>query len=307
MADKLIFFGNERIATGVTTSAPVLETLVKLGYEVSAVVVAQNKTSASRKQRKLEVAEVAEKHGIPVISPVNLRASIDDLKSYDAKAAVLVAYGKLVPQEVIDIFPSGIINIHPSLLPKHRGSAPIESAILHGDKETGVSLMQLVKEMDAGPVYAQETVLLHGSETKQQLAEQLLNLGADMLKNYLPHILDGSLQPHAQNESQATTDGRINKEDSELKLKEKTADQLAKEIRAFAGWPKSKTMLGTTEVVITRAHAEDASGVPGTLQLDKQQVGLFCKQGLLIIDALIPAGKKEMPASAFLAGYSPTD
>lgn len=305
MSSRILFFGNERIATGVNTEVPTLQALIQAGYEVAAVVVAQNDPGKSRKARQLEIATVAESHNIPVISPSKLSESVSDLASFKAEAAVLVAFGKIVPQTVINIFPRGIINIHPSLLPKHRGPTPIESVILNGDKETGVSLMQLSAEMDAGPVFAQETILLNGRETKQQLADQLLGIGKDMLMNYLPQILDGNLTPIRQKESDATYDNRIGKEEGVLDFVGKNAEQLEREVRAFAGWPRSRAKIGTTEAVITQAHAADTSGTPGTPLLDGTTLGIYAAEGALIIDSLIPAGKKEMPTQAFLAGYKP--
>lgn len=305
MSRRILFFGNERIATGVTTEAPTLRALIQAGYEVAAVAVAQKDAGKSRSARELEIATVAEQHGIPVITPGKLSEAQDDFQKFDAEAAVLVAFGKIIPQAIIDIFPRGIINIHPSLLPKHRGPTPLESAILNGDTETGVSLMQLSAEMDAGPVYAQETVLLHGDETKQQLADQLLNIGKDMLIHYLPDILDGKLEPAEQDNTQATTDELISKENSELTFVDQTAEQLEREVRAHAGWPRRRAKIGTTEIIITSAHAHEAAGVPGTLNLDDGQLGVYAKEGLLVIDTLIPAGKKEMSAQAFLAGYKP--
>src|SRR5690606_9304816 len=105
----------------------------------------------------------------------------EQLTSYNAEAAVLVAYGKMVPQDIIDLFPKGIVNIHPSLLPEYRGSTPIETAILEGRDQTGVSLMKLVKAMDAGPIWAQEKITLSGHESKQALTTQLLSLGKELL------------------------------------------------------------------------------------------------------------------------------
>lgn len=305
MSSRILFFGNERIATGVNTEVPTLQALIQAGYEVAAVVVAQNDPGKSRKARQLEIAAIAESHNIPVISPSKLSESVSDLASFKAEAAVLVAFGKIVPQTVIDIFPRGIINIHPSLLPKHRGPTPIESVILNGEGETGVSLMQLSAEMDAGPVFAQETILLNGRETKQQLADQLLGIGKDMLMNYLPQIIDGSLPPITQKESNATYDNRIGKVDGVLDFVGKNAEQLEREVRAFAGWPRSRAKIGTTEVVITQAHAADTNGTPGTPLLDGTTLGIYASQGALVIDSLIPSGKKEMPTQAFLAGYKP--
>jgi methionyl-tRNA formyltransferase len=305
MSKKILFFGNERLATGVTTAAPTLQALINAGYEVAAVVVAQGEIGKSRKPRDLEVARIAEGQGIPVIGPAKLDEAKDDIKKYGAEAAVLVAYGKIVPQAVIDLFPGGIINIHPSLLPKHRGPTPIEGVILEGTTETGVSLMRLTSQMDAGPVYDQQKVELRGDETKQFIADQLLDLGKDMLLERLPAILDGSLGGREQDDEHATYDTKITKEDTELDFVRKDAVRLAREVRAFAGWPRSRAMIGTTEVIVTEAHAENFNGTPGTMWLQPKRLGMHCKEGTLMIEKLLLPGKKEMPAQAFLAGYKP--
>lgn len=299
---RLVFFGNERLATGVTTTAPTLQALVAAGYEVVAVVVSQSDPAQSRKARTLEIQAVAEQLGIPVTAPAKLTDIKDELAALNASAGILVAYGKLVPKEIIDIFPRGIVNIHPSLLPKRRGSTPIENTILYNEKETGVSLMQLVEEMDDGPVYAQEIVPINGDETKQALADLLLNTGKDLLIKHLPAILTGALSGNPQDKLDATYDKQIKKDVGELQAT-KSAAQLEREVRAYAGWPRSRLKLGTTEVIITKAHVSEVSGTVGTLWLQDRQLGVHCAEGTLIIDSLILPGKKEMSASAFLAGY----
>jgi methionyl-tRNA formyltransferase len=304
MSNRILFFGNERIATGVTTSAPVLKALIEAGYDIPAVIIAQGEAGASRKQRRLEIAEVAERHAIQLIVAQPGEAFRDLIASFEAEAGVLVAYGKIVSEEIIGLFPKGIINMHPSLLPRHRGSLPIESVILRGEKETGVSLMQLVKEMDAGPIYAQETILLRGDETKQGLASQLAEMGKNMLVTYLPDILSDNLPPTPQNDTEATYDKRLTKEDGVLDFT-KPAEQLEREVRAFAGWPRSRATIGTTEVIITRSHVGEGKGASGTLWLQGRQIGIHAGEGVLVIDRLIPSGKKEMPAEAFLTGYNP--
>ena len=302
MGETLLFFGNERLATGITSQALVLQALLAAGYNIPAIVVAQEEQSNSRKARPLEVSAVAEARGIQVLSPVKLSEDKDKLQAFGAPAAVLAAYGKIVPQEIIDIFPKGIINIHPSLLPKHRGPTPLESAILQGDKETGVSLMQLVAKMDAGPVYAQETVLLRGDETKQILADQLAHIGANMLIQYLPDILSGKLKPAKQDDLKATYDKKVEKSASEIDWN-KPAEELEREVRAYAGWPRSRTVLAKRDVIITKAHVAAGDGAVGTLWLEPGQLGVHTSKGVLVVDALIPSGKKEMTAQAFLAGY----
>jgi methionyl-tRNA formyltransferase len=304
MLNKILFFGNERLGTGLATTAPTLQALVSAGYNITGVVVAQNEAGKSRQARELEIVQVANQHDIPVLAPAKLSDIADDLQAMNAEAAVLVAYGKIVPQNIIDIFPKGIVNIHPSLLPKHRGPVPIESVILNGESETGVSLMRLAAKMDAGPVYAQQTIKLQGGETKQTLAGQLQQLGTSMLIQHLPNILEGSLQAVAQDDTAATYDEKISKADSELDFNQPAA-QLERQVRAYAGWPRSRATIGSTEVIITAAGVGKGSGTIGSLWHEGQQIGIYCAEDVLIIDSLIPAGKKEMPASAFIAGYIP--
>lgn len=301
---RLVFFGNERIATGVTTTAPVLQALLAAGHDIAAVVVAQEAGGQSRKQRPLEVAAIAEQHSIPLLAPAKLNEVADQLAGYQAAAGVLVAYGKLVPQSVIDLFPRGIINLHPSLLPAHRGSIPLEAALLAGDTETGVSLMQLVRAMDAGPVYAQQRVSL-GNETKQALADRLVTLGQSMLLEHLPAILDGTLTPQAQPETGASYDQRLSKDSGRIGAADwnQPAATIERQVRALAGWPRVSTTVGSTDIIITAAHVAPGDGQPGSLWIEDRQIGLYTAAGLLIIDKLIPAGKKEMSGHDFLLGY----
>lgn len=311
MSKKILFFGNERLATGVYSSVPTLQALLASGYDVAAVIVAQNETGKSRRGRQLEISVIAEQHSIPVLAPADLLEARDQLAGFGASAAVLIAYGKIVPPAILKLFPRGIINIHPSLLPLHRGSSPIESAILDGDEQTGVSLIRLSDRMDTGPLYAQTVVPLEGNETKQDLANQLAVIGADLVLEHLPKILDGSVKPKPQSEAGATYDRRITTADTPLDWN-KPATRLEREVRAYAGWPRSRARLGSTDVVITKAHVERAaneapggaaSGQPGTLWIHDKQLGIHCSQDILAIDSLIPAGKREMSASAFLAGH----
>jgi len=299
---KILFFGNEQLATGVTTGLPVVRALQEAGYEIVAIVV--NSQPAKQKQNcQLEIANFAEQHKIPLLSPKNLSEIFGQLAAYKAHAGVLAAYGRLVPQDVIDLFPAGIINIHPSLLPKHRGSTPIESALLDGDTETGVSIMSLVKAMDAGPVYGQAVVALEGSEHKQGLADSLGELGATMLLELLPGIFDGSVVAAPQDDTSATYDELIAKADGQLDWS-KPADQLEREVRAYAGWPGSRCTLGTQDVIVTAAavaHLDQAA--PGKIMSDDNQLLVATGKDWLEIISLKPAGKKEMSAADFLRGY----
>src|SRR6266496_3070958 len=187
----LVFFGNERLSSGFELhGAPTLQALIDHGYDVKAVVAHYEK-GASRNARALELQTVADQHNIPVLLPDKPSLIVGQLMDLQADAAVLAAYGRIIPQSIIDIFPRGILNIHPSLLPQYRGPTPIEQAILDGAKATGVSVMQLVRDMDAGPIYAQSIVNLHGDETKQALTEQLLHIGKELIIDTLPKMFAG--------------------------------------------------------------------------------------------------------------------
>lgn len=301
----ILYFGNERLASGLGTDAPALRGLIDAGYTVAAVVIAQHEQAKSRQTRTLEVAEIATQHGIPVLALPSLKGAEEQLESFGAEAAVLAAYGKMVPKSIIDIFPRGIINIHPSLLPLHRGSTPIESAITDSDSETGVSLMQLVPKMDAGPVYVQAKIPLNGNETKASLAAQLNEMGAQMLLDHLPAILSGTLQPIQQDERKATTDQQLSKSDGVLDF-DQPAEHLVRQVRAYGGWPRSHCHICTTPVIVTAAHAADGTGATGALWVIDKQLGFYCSEGMFVIDCLIPAGKKEMSAHDFLLGYQPS-
>ncbi len=314
---RIVFFGNERLATGVTTTAPTLQALIAAGHEVVAVV-SNYERGTSRNARELEIKAVADAHNIPVLLPEKPADIIDQLKSLNTEVAVLVAYGRIVPQSIIDIFPKGIVNIHPSLLPLHRGPTPIESVILDGSTVTGVSVMQLVKAMDAGPVFGQTVIELNGNETKQELADRLLEIGGKMVVELLPCILDGSVVAKPQDDSKATYDKMIVKDDGRIDWT-KTAIQYEREIRAFAGWPKSTVIIAKKDVIITGARIlggpiYDSESLDNRVPLKagtvvgngKDSISIQCggdQTEIIEIQLLKPAGKKEMSAKDFLAGY----
>lgn len=302
---RLVFFGNERLATAVATTAPTLQALLIAGYDIAAVVVAQESGGKSRKPRPLEVAEVAAAHGIPVLAPARLTDISQQLADLKAAAGVLVAYGKFVPQAIIDIFPRGIINLHPSLLPAHRGSIPVEAVILAGETATGVSLMQLVRQMDAGPTYVQSPLKLSGNETKQSLANQLLDLGKDQLIAHLPAILDGSLEPQPQPAGDYAYDPRITKDAGRLDAASwnRPAVEIERMVRAFDGWPRIRVQLNEMEVIVTAAHVKERNGPAGQLWTEAHEFGFYTADAAISIDRLTPPGKKDMAARDFISGY----
>ena len=289
----ILFFGNERLATGVSTDAPTLRALIAAGYKIEAVI-ANYIDPVSRQKRDLEIGQVAHSLGIPVILPGDDIPLAEKVKKHPADIGILVAFGKIIPQSVIDLFPHGIINIHPSTLPLHRGSTPIESVILDGSTETGVSIMRLEKGMDCGPVYAHYTVKLSDDETKQGLADRISSAGSKLLIDNLPNILNGSLKPTVQDNTKATYDSLIEKQNGTVNW-EKPATQLEREIRAYLGWPGSKTEINGYGITITKAHVTNQPEDP---------LDIKCGDGnYLSVDELIAPSGRKISANDFMNGY----
>lgn len=303
MSKTIIFFGNERLATGTVTANPILRGLVAAGYDVAAVVTPY-KTVTSRSDRPLEVVAAAQELGLRLINPHNESDLLASLRQTGAKLGILAAYGQIVKPEIIDLFPLGIINVHPSLLPKYRGSTPIESALLNGDKTTGVSVMGLASELDAGPVYSQVSLELDGHETKQYLADKLSELGAKLLLETLPEIFSRQLEPKTQDEKLASYTKRITSSKSQIQWSI-PAWLIERQIRTYASWPKSKTSLGGLEVIIHQAHVSDSDGraKAGSLITGSDGLAVQTAQGLLVIDKLQLPGKPVISSQAFLTGY----
>lgn len=290
---KLVFFGNERLATAVETNAPTLRSLVHAGYEIEAVI-ANHQDPVSRQKRDLEIGQVAHAYHIPVILPGHKIDLFSKVSKHQTEAAILVAFGQMIPKSVIDLFPKGIINIHPSLLPAYRGPTPIESAILDGEKTTGVSLMQVTPKMDAGPIFAQEKVELTGRETKPELAQKLLQIGSDLLIKNLADILSGQLEPTPQDDSKATYTKKIKKEDGLIDFSE-PAEMIERKVRAFSGFPKTRAKVHGQDIIITKVRiAKDIND--GDLVLE-------CNPGFIEIKELIAPSGRTMNGADFLRGY----
>lgn len=299
--NHIIFFGTEEF------SAASLRALIESGFTVAAVVTKpDSKKGRGHKLTPPTVKLIAQEHGIPVWQPAKLSEIVDDIKALQPVAGVLVSFGKIIPQSIIDLFTPGIINVHPSKLPHYRGPSPIESAILNGDSETGVSIMQLSAAMDAGPVYHFVSYPLTGRETQPELYETLSKVGASALVSVLPKILEGSLLPTPQDESQATYCRLIQKQDGSIDW-QKPAEQIEREIRAYKGWPGSRTTFGDVDVIITAATAlpEETKFTVGSIEelASLLTYEIPTSNGVLQIERIKPVGKKEMPIQAFLAGY----
>jgi methionyl-tRNA formyltransferase len=300
---KVLFFGNERIATGISTKPIVFSSLLESDHEVVGLVVHMSVATSRTKQTE-PIVENATQHNVPIVNPMKLLDSIEDIKQFGADVGVLVAYGKIIPKSVIDLFPLGIINLHPSALPKLRGSTPIETTILDGEVTTAVSVMQLVPEMDAGPVLAQHEINLPSNVTKQGLADLLHEEGAKLLIAALSQLADGQITVDEQDPSEATFCTTIKKADGCIDWS-KPAAQIEREIRAYAGWPTSFFEKNGQRYVVIHAEASqnNISEDIGTMVADDSTLKVQTSNGVVSVTTIQPAGKKEMPIRAFLNGY----
>lgn len=289
----IVFFGNERLASGCTTRLPILCALQDAQQNIKLIVISEKGTK-SRNKRDLEVEDFAKENNIELFIPQNTDDLVKKLFETNAEVGVLAAYGRIIPQEVIDIFPMGIINLHPSLLPKYRGPTPIESAILNGDKKTGISIMALESGMDSGPIYSQVKLKLTGKESKQELADNLGELGAKQITKVLESDLNSSEQV-----GEPVVCSLIQKSDSNLDLA-KSAEVLEREVRAYLNWPSSKTRIalkdnGELEITVTEAEV--------VTEQDDSPLTLKTSKNYLKITKLKLAGKTEVTAKDFLNGY----
>jgi len=288
----VIFFGTEDF------SAVALQALIDAGHPVVAVVTKPDTFRGRGRTRlvKPPVKEIAERHNIEVWQPNKLADIAHKIESLRPVAGVLSAYGKIIPKSILDLFEPGIINIHPSLLPKYRGPSPIETAIANGDAATGVTLMQLVPEMDAGPIYAQETVPLSDSETRPELYDELARLGAELLLKNLPQILDGLRQPAEQETEQVSYTHLLTKEQAYLDQTAFTAKQAERLVRAHLGYPKTKVTIAGHDIIVLKSHVTDSAAT--LLDLP------FKDDTYLSIDELIAPSGRTVTKQAYLNGYA---
>jgi len=291
ISKTIVFFGTDDF------SLIVLKNLVESGYIVATVVTKpDSKSGRGQKTEMSEVKKYAIKNNIDVWQPDKISEINDKLIKYGNNIiGIVVSYGKIIPKSTIDLFNPGIVNVHPSLLPKYRGPSPIESAIINCDKETGVTIMKLTPEMDAGPVYGYIVHKLLGIETRLGLRESLAYDGSTTLLSLLPGIIDGSIQPKPQNDDEAVYCKLITKNDSYLNS-EITASMAEHQVRAYLGFPKTKIDVIGHKIIITKAHV---SNEHKTL-LDIR----FKDNNYLSVDELIAPSGRTMSAREFLNGYN---
>ncbi len=288
-------------------AAGALDALVKAGHEVAAVVTQPDKPKGRGKDMQSPpVKEYAVQHGIPVLQPVKIRESgaVQALAAYGADIFVVAAFGQILTQEILDMPRFGSVNIHASLLPKYRGAAPIQRAILDGETVTGVTIQQMNAGIDTGEILSKVCVDISPVDTGDSLFEKLMYAGAELIVKTLPRIEAGEIVPEVQDEAKATYAKRLSKELGEIDWR-KTAIETERQVRAFTSWPGAyTTLLGKTlKVWGVRIADGEADGEAGSVsQVTKEALIVNCGQGRLALTEVQFPGKKRMPVRDFLPG-----
>jgi methionyl-tRNA formyltransferase len=274
-------------------------------HEVALVVCQPDKPAGRGGQLTAPpVKLLAQELALPVIQPKSARTGElrDALAASGAELAIVVAYGKILPKDVLEALPRGCINVHASLLPKYRGAAPIQWAVIDGEPETGVSIMQLDEGMDTGPVLLERRIALDASWTSGDLFEQLKSVGSEALLEALQRIAEGRAVPREQDHTRATHARMLVKEDGVIDFTQPAA-KVAARIRGVDPWPGAQALLRGNTLKLFRARVEQGHGQPGAvLAIDAAGAHVACGEGVVVIAELQMPGKKRMPAQQLVNG-----
>jgi methionyl-tRNA formyltransferase len=294
---KLVFAGTPEFARQA------LAAIIGAGHEVSLVMTQPDRPSGrGMKLTPSAVKLEAEKHGILVYQPASLKdpATHEPIKAVQAEVMVVAAYGLILPQAVLDIPARGCLNIHASLLPRWRGAAPIQRAVEAGDRETGISIMQMEAGLDTGPVLLEKRLPIQDTDTGASLHDKLAALGAQAIVEALAQL--DKLKPVVQPEQGVTYAGKLSKEEARMAWTLQ-AEVLARKIRAFNPVPGAWTMLNGEPLKIWQAEVVPGKGRPGeVLAAGNEALVVACEDAALKITELQKSGAKRMNAAAFLAG-----
>jgi methionyl-tRNA formyltransferase len=294
---KIIFWGSPLF------SLPSLQVLFDLGIVAAVVTQADKPAGRNLKPQSSAVKIWAQEHNIKVLDPLKLDDNfILELKKLLPATFVIVAYGRIIKDQVLSLSELPAINIHPSLLPILRGPSPIQTTLLNGQKETGVSLMQLDAQMDHGPILAQVPVNIFDNDDYFTLSERLANVGADLLQKNISDYLAAKIEAKAQDDSKATICKLINKEDGLITWQETSANILNK-IRAFKLWPGTYTKIAGLDLIISEAIITNIKLKPAEILIKDNKLFIGTQDFALEITKLKPANKKLMSAPEFIRGY----
>lgn len=297
---KLIFMGTPDF------SATVLEGLIAdKSYEILAVVTQPDRKVGRKKElRMTPVKELAIKYQLRVFQPEKLSGSLEleELKGLNADGIVTAAFGQFLPMSLINSV-NFAINVHASLLPKYRGGAPIHYAIMNGEKEAGITIMEMVQKMDAGDMISKSSIPISDEDNVGTMFEKLAIVGRDLLLKTLPDYLAGHLIPEKQDESQATFSPNITSEQELLDWTRSSRD-LFNQIRGMYPWPVAYTLLNGERFKVYKAHMSEGTGHAGEIiEKTKRSLVVACGQGALSLELVQPSGKPKLIITDFLNGH----
>jgi methionyl-tRNA formyltransferase len=296
---RSVFMGSPEYAL------PSLEILARLTRVAGVVTQPDRPAGRGRTLVPPPVKMTALKLGLPVIQPETLRSpeTMEQLKAWAPEIIVVAAFGKLLRPEVLSLPERGCVNLHASLLPRHRGAAPIPAAILAGDPETGITLMQMDPGLDTGPVLAQKRAPIRPEDTSESLTRILGQLAAETLSEYLPVYIRGELTARPQDNSQATYAPQLTKADGKLDFRQ-PADALHRRVRALHPWPGAYIPWKGKPLKIIETHPEEYQGElpPGALVVRLGFPAVRVSDGMLVLRKVQPAGKRIMTGDEFLRG-----
>jgi len=299
---KIVFAGTPDFA------AVTLQRLLSSSHQVCAVYTQPDRPAGrGRKLTPSPVKQLALQHGIPVYQPLSLKnqQAQSELAALDADVMVVVAYGLILPQAVLDAPRYGCLNVHASLLPRWRGAAPIQRAILAGDQQSGVTIMQMDAGLDTGDMLLKVVCPIEPQDTAQDLHDRLANMGGDALLQVLQQIVEGSLRPERQDDAQANYAAKLEKKEAEIDW-QLPAEQLARQIRAFYPWPMSFTSLQNKPLRILKAEAlpqlRSAAPAGSVVAVSDSGIDVATGDGILRLLVLQLAGKRATTAGEFARG-----
>lgn len=301
---KLVYMGTPDFAV-----MP-LRALVEAGYPIEAVITQPDKPKGRGKaMQPTPVKEEALKHGLAVYQPQKVRDPefIKILEQIAPDIIIVAAFGQIIPAQILDLPRFGCINIHASLLPKYRGAAPIQQAVIDGEKESGVTIMKMGTGLDTGDMIAKTVVPLDKEETGGSLFDKLAKAGAALLTETLPSIFDGTAVYEKQPEESPTPYAAMITKQMGLMDFHKDAAALERLVRGLDPWPSAYTYLDgkVLKVWKSQVREEESGSTPGTvLATDREGIHVACEKGILVLTEVQLAGKKRMSADAFLRGYS---
>ncbi len=298
---KIIFMGTPAF------SVPVLDGLVEKGYEVLAVVTQPDRAVGRKKEIKMTpVKAAALRHKLPVYQPEKISGSDEmaELMTLGADIIVTAAFGQFLPERLLNSVKHAV-NVHASLLPKYRGGAPVHYAIIKGDKEAGVTIMEMVKKMDAGDMISQRAIPITDADNVGTMFEKLSLVGRELLLDTLPDYLAGNITPQPQDESQVTFSPNITPEEERVDW-QLSARDIFNQVRGMSPWPVAHTIWQGTRFKLHEVVLADLNHVEGTpgqvIEKTKKSLVIATKEGAVSLTIVQPAGKPKMPIQDFLNG-----